>query len=83
MTAKSVLDREFLEMRCRLMDLAASLDRIERGTDAGAAAGDPRMERLRKGAAILTSGGSCRAEKMQMLFSDGYKPTWRIEFGLA
>jgi|CXWL01.1.fsa_nt_gi hypothetical protein len=30
MTAKSILDQEFPEMRCRLIDLAAAMDRTER-----------------------------------------------------
>lgn len=82
MAATRVLDREFLEMRCRLIDLAASLDRIERGDDALAVSADPRMELLRRGAAILISSGAERAERMQMLFSDAYVPNWRVQFGL-
>jgi hypothetical protein len=49
MTAKSMLDREFLEMRCRLIELAASMDRVERGSDAGEVAADPRMQLARRG----------------------------------
>ena len=83
MTAKQTLDREFLEMRCRLLDLAASLDRIERRSDAPGIAADPRLDLLRKGAAILASAGERRAEQMQMLFSDPYVPEWRGQFNLG
>ena len=39
-TIANPLDREFLGVRCRLIELAASLDRIDR---AGGASDDPRM----------------------------------------
>ena len=80
MDAQSMLDAEFLEMRCRLLDLSASMDRMER---AGGAAEDPRMGLLRKGMELLAEGGSDRAIRMQMLFSDAYEPNWMREFGLA
>ena len=46
MTAKQVLDREFLEIRCKILEIAAALDRLERAE--GALEGDPRMELLRE-----------------------------------
>jgi hypothetical protein len=83
MTAKSILDREFLEMRCRLIDLASSMDRIERGYDAGEVAADPRMQLLRDAVRVLGEGKQDRAERMQMHFSDEYFTGWQSKFGLA
>jgi hypothetical protein len=74
-SAASVLDREFLGVRCRLIDLAAALDRIERG--GGAAAGDPRCQQIRRALEILASGGAARAEGIELAFSlpvDGSQP---------
>ncbi|MFG0333564.1 MAG: hypothetical protein ACF8TS_09405 [Maioricimonas sp. JB049] len=75
-TAQDVLERHFLELRCGLLDLAAMLDRIERSEDAGVVRDDPRMEHLRKGLRILLDGGTDRAERIQLLFSDAYEEGW-------
>ena len=83
MSAKSILEREFLEMRCRFIDLAASMDRIERGSDAGAMSADPRMRLLRGAALVLAEAKPDLAVRMQMHFSDGYVAGWRDEFGMT
>ncbi len=76
MNAKAILDRQFLEMRCKLIDLAAAFDRLDRAPDGGAIAGDDRIARLRRGLAMLTDGEGDRAARIQMLFSDTYDPDW-------
>src|SRR5206468_2317593 len=57
--APKALDNFFLEARCRLLDLAAILDRIGRGRDASSASGDPRLDKIRKALEVLhdQSGG--------------------------
>jgi hypothetical protein len=74
-TASEILDREFLTIRGKLLEVAAALDRIERGK--GSAAGDPRLERVRETLAILGRDGANRAEQLQLLFSLPYEPSWR------
>ncbi len=76
-TAAQILDREFLTIRCKLLEVSAALDRIERGQ--GSAASDPRLEKIRETLAILGKGGAERAEQLQMLFSLPYEPAWRKE----
>jgi hypothetical protein len=75
-TASQVLDRHYLEIRCGLLDLAAALDRIARSDEAGPTHEDPRMDLLRQGIAIVAGGGTDRAERLQMLFSDAYQEGW-------
>ncbi|MDB5389509.1 MAG: hypothetical protein JWM11_5155 [Planctomycetaceae bacterium] len=76
-SARQVLDRHYLEMRSRILDLAASLDRIAVATDDGTVANDPRLAKLNSGLKILLSlDVSDRAEQVQMLFSDAYVPNW-------
>jgi len=82
MNAKAVLDREFLEMRCRIIDLAASLDRIERGEGRETISGDPRMESIRGGLALLADSQVGRAERVQLHFSDEYRVGWRTELAV-
>jgi hypothetical protein len=71
-TAPEILDREFLTIRGKLLEVAAALDRIERG--AGTAAGDPRWTKLRESLEILGRDGAQRAEQLQLLFSLPYEP---------
>ena len=75
MNAKEILDREFLQIRSHILDIAAALDRQDR------ADGDTRLDSRRKlleeGLAILRSDSSDRAAKVQLLFSREYDPAWR------
>ncbi len=76
-TAAQILDREFLTIRCKLLEVAAALDRIQRGR--GSAASDPRLEEIRKTLSILGHEGTNRAEQLQLIFSLPYEPAWRKE----
>jgi hypothetical protein len=60
------LDREFLGVRCRLIELAASFDRIDR---AGGASDDPRIAPILESLKVLADGDANRAAKVQMAFS--------------
>ena len=74
-TAVQVLDREFLAIRGKLLEIAAALDRVERGQ--GSAAADPRSEKIREALATLGRAGANRAEQLQLVFSLPYEPQWR------
>ena len=80
MPARDVLDREFLEIRAKLLELAASFDRLGRGD--GDVRGDRRMELIRKGLDILRRDEGGRAEAIQLLFSREYEEDWRKKFGV-
>ena len=80
MTASQVLDREFLELRAKILELAASFDRLERG--AGCVADDPRLQRLRDALQLLGPTQENRAEQVQLLFSRPYAQQWRQDFEL-
>jgi hypothetical protein len=76
MTAEDVLTRDFLEIRARLLEVAASLDRLDRA-DGELAAGDVRLERIRRGIACLAESTPDRAERLQRIFSLDYDAGWR------
>jgi hypothetical protein len=76
--AAAALDSFFLEARAKLLDLAATLDRIGRGAGAGAAQKDPRLARVHQALEILGSAEPSRAERVQQLFSLDYDPQWKI-----
>jgi len=74
--ASAVLDRVYLEIRCKLLDVAASLDRVARAEGGKGAQSDFRMSEIKQGIDILKGDGTDRAERIQMLFSDAYVPGW-------
>ncbi len=71
---RDILEHDFLEIRCKILDIAAALDRIDRGTPPDVAS-DPRMEQLRNALHALLETAP-RAEKVQMIFSRPYEPNW-------
>lgn len=78
--ASECLDREFLEIRARLLQCAAALDRIERAE--GDVAADSRLARIGEALAVLSGPGVDRAERIQLIFSRRYEENWRAQFGL-
>jgi hypothetical protein len=81
MSARDVLAREYLETRAKLLEIAASLDRIDRGR--GSAVDDPRMEQIRRGLDALRDKSPGRAERIQLIFSRPYHEGWRDDFGIS
>lgn len=75
-TARTTLDAAFLEARCKILDLAAILDRIGRGAGANETMNDARVERLREALEVLLDESSARAERVQQLFSQEYDSAW-------
>jgi hypothetical protein len=74
--ASKALDAYFLDARARLLDLAAILDRIGRGAGGAGLTADPRLANIRKALEVLADESGGRAERVQMIFSLNYDPTW-------
>lgn len=82
----AILDREFLDVRCMLIETAATLDRLdlaiaEHGADGIDAVRRDRLARLRQAMSLLAApeppaaadprcGPAARAEALLRLFSD-------------
>jgi hypothetical protein len=75
--AGQALDAYFLEARSRLLDLAATLDRIDRGRSADEAVRDPRVQRIRQALEVLLGREAGRAAQVQQVFSLPYDPDWK------
>jgi hypothetical protein len=73
--AARVLEQYFLEARCKLLDLAAILDRIARGEPKGIDT-DPRLGQIRRALEVLLSDSPNKAESIQQIFSLEYDPNW-------
>lgn len=81
MSAREILDREFLEVRAEILRIAASLDRMDRGD--GSVKDNPRLQQLLAAIEILQSPDRDRAERLQMLFSLPFDENWATTFGLT
>lgn len=75
LTASEVLTREFLEVRAKILEVAAAFDRLERSE--GDVSGDPRIARLHEALKVLSANGEDRAEQVQLVFSRPYDETWQ------
>ena len=80
LSAAAVLDREFLEMRAKILQLAAAFDRLDRGE--GSVSEDPRMKRIDEALQVLQRPGADRAEEIQLIFSREYDENWRKAYGV-
>lgn len=80
--SNDVLNHFYLEARARLLEVAAVLDRIDRGE--GFNANDPRLGLLRQALHVLDQSTEHstpdRAEQLQLLFSRKYDPQWLKDF---
>lgn len=76
-----VLNRDFLESRTRILDLAAALDRLDQAPRSGPETPDSRLAQLRQALEALLEPGPGRAETVQRIFSLKYDPNWRERFG--
>jgi len=75
LSAAEVLNREFLDVRCKVLELAAAFDRLDRA--AGDVAGERRLAQLREALAVVMGETGDRAERVQMIFSRPYDEAWR------
>jgi hypothetical protein len=81
MRANEILDSEFLQVRARILEVAAAFDRMDRAT--GEIQTDERFKLLQQALQLtLDANDPSRAEQMQLLFSRDYDPAWREHFGL-
>jgi hypothetical protein len=82
MTAVAILDQEFLPMRAKLLEIAATLDRLDRAD--GNAANDRRVGQVHSAVETLLRGDAGeRAEQIQLLFSRPYDDDWQKEFKMT
>lgn len=69
LSQRQLVDEYFIEMRARLLDVAAFLDRLDRSIERDAEE-DFRMVAMQRALRMLSEAASDRVYSMQMLFSD-------------
>ena len=70
--AEATLNRDFLETRHRLLDIAAALDRLDRAPNRERLGDDPRLAMIRKAVETLAEDTPGRTGRVQMVFSIPY-----------
>lgn len=78
--APELLNQEFLEIRARLLQVAAALDRLDRAD--GDVSRDKRRIDLDRAIRVLLDSESNRAEKLQKIFSLPYDRDWKSTLGV-
>jgi len=78
-TTDEVLQCEFLQIRAKLIEVAAAMDRVER---AEGSLEDPRWSAFQAAIEALQDAGADRAEQLQLLFSRPYSAPWRQQLGV-
>lgn len=74
-SSQQILDDEFLTLRAKILELAAALDRIERGAEPGADV--DRLQLVHSALRVLIESSGDRAEQVQLMFSRPYAADWR------
>ncbi len=76
LTATAALDRYYLETRCKILEIAANLDRIDSGAGAASVHGDQRLAKIHEAISALTDGKPDRTRRCQMIFSLPFDSKW-------
>lgn len=80
--APEVLEREFLPVRAKILEIAAALDRLDRAD--GSVDDDPRLAKIYEALGVLGQRDRTdRAEQVQLIFSLDYDRDWRRNYALA
>lgn len=79
-TAQEVMSQEFLQIRAKILEIAAFYDRIAETDDPAGEA--QQLELLQAGCRILDDQQPDKAARVQLLFSREYDQQWRKKFGL-
>ena len=75
-----VFDQEFLPIRAKLLEVAASLDRLDRAN--GSLASESRLKQVRSAIEVLLGPDDDRAEQVQLIFSRPFEDDWRDKVDL-
>jgi hypothetical protein len=77
LSAAEMLDREFLQIRCRLVEIAAALDRIDASRGSEELAHERTLLQVQEATRLLGNRSTDRTRRVQMLFSLPHDEDWR------
>ena len=80
-SAEQIVADDFMIARARIVELAATLDRIERAT--GDVEDSTNMQLLIQGMHILCDDEVEKAKRVQLLMSRQYEPKWQAQMSIT
>ncbi len=80
-SAEKIIADEFMIARAKIVELAATLDRIERAR--GETADSKPMQLLLQGMHILCDDEFDKAKRVQLLMSRQYDPQWQLRMSIS
>ena len=80
-SAQQIVADDFMIARARIVELAATLDRIERAS--GSVEDSKNMQLLIQGMQILCDDEVEKAKRIQLLMSRHYDPNWQVQMSIA
>jgi hypothetical protein len=75
-----IFGEEFLPIRAKLLEVAASLDRLDRAN--GSLTSESRLKQVHAAIEVLLRPDDDRAEQIQLIFSRAFEDDWRDKFDL-
>lgn len=79
-TSSEIMSQEFLQIRAKILEIAAFYDRLD-GDELNESAANA-LQLLTDGCAILTDDQPDKAARVQLLFSRQYDAQWRKQFDI-
>lgn len=74
-STNEVFEQEFLPIRAKLLEVAASLDRLDRAT--GSLEAEAKRRQIQVAIQVLLGPEDDRAEQIQLIFSRPFEDDWR------
>jgi hypothetical protein len=79
-STNEVFEQEFLPIRAKLLEVAASLDRLDRAS--GSLEAEAKRRQVQTAIEVLLRPEDDRAEQIQLIFSRPFEDDWRSKFGI-
>ncbi|QDV62886.1 hypothetical protein [Crateriforma conspicua] len=80
--AKTILNESYLEVRSKMLEIAAALDRMQSAPGGDGLGDSDKRIQLDQAIEILASDDPDRAARLQFLFSRPYDAQWREKMEL-
>jgi hypothetical protein len=81
--AEQVVEQEFLQVRAKILEIAAFFDRLEPADAENVSSPNAeRLKLLRAGCELLLDSDREKAARLQLLFSRKYDEQWRKAMGV-
>lgn len=79
-TSREVLEQEYLQVRAKILEVAAFFDRLAEAEVSNV--NQDQLDLLEQGCRVLTDGDAGKAARVQLAFSRTYEADWREKYSI-